>query len=193
MKKCILVKDQLIELTFDEVYQKFQGLTWKLFKSWRPKIPAKIENDDIIQEIRIALWDAYSKYDASKGAAFTTYATLVINSMFWHMTRDINIKKRKAYLSEESLNAKIKDTDFKTEIIDNIEAGRFEDDLITKIRIEESLELLNERDKTIITMITAGISQTQIAKHLGKSQAEISRLNQKIKKTLVVKLSDVCV
>lgn len=192
MKKEILIDNQLLQMSFEEAYKQFERLKWKFFRHWRPKLPPKVENDDITQDIDIALWEAYEKYDASKGASFITYATLVINSMFWHKCIDLNRKKRQAYLTEESLNAKVKDTDLKTEIIDLIETKGFEDDLIIKIRIEESLNLLNDTDKTIINMITTGVTQAKIAKHLGKSQAEISRLSKKLRKTLRIELGDMC-
>lgn len=193
MKKEILIDNQLLQMSFEEAYKQVERLKWSLLNQWRSKIHFKIETEDILQEMDIAIWDAYERYDASKGASFITYTTLVVNSIFWHMCRDLNRKKRQAHLTEESLNAKVKNTDLKTEIIDLIETSGFEDEVISKMKIEESISFLNEKEKTIISMIIAGSTQAEIARQLGKSQAEISRLSKKIKKTLSIKLGDVSI
>lgn len=61
------------ELTFDELYENFfnmiQNESWKLFK----KIKNKISRDEIVQQFTIELWNAYEKYDISKGNCVSTY------------------------------------------------------------------------------------------------------------------------
>lgn len=55
-----------------------------------------------------------------------------------------------------------------------------EDEIVDKLIIKQSLEALNEREKKIIIMrYFKGKTQTEIAKFLGVSQVQVSRLEKK--------------
>lgn len=193
MKKGILVKDQSVEMTFEEAYKQFEGLRWKFFRCWRPKLPLRVENEDIMQEIDLAFWTAFEKYDSSRGACFMTYATLYLTSMFCKMSRNINGDKRKAILAATSLNAKAKDTDVKNEIMDIVGSDDFEEGLMLKLQIQQSINLLNDEGKKVIRMLTSGKNQIEVAKHIGKSQVHVSRIKQRFKKILSDNLEEICV
>jgi hypothetical protein len=59
------------------------GLVWRaIFSNF---VPESLERDDLVQEGVIAMFRAIGKYDASKGARFSTYATFAIRRHFWEV------------------------------------------------------------------------------------------------------------
>lgn len=67
------------------------------------------------------------------------------------------------------------------ELIDKIPNEQTDEDLLTKIHISNILDTLNERDKKIIVLrYFRDRTQSEVAKDLGVSQVQISRLETKI-------------
>ena len=75
-------------------------------------------------------------------------------------------------------------------LIDNIKTVDKTDDLIDKIMLKECIEQLDERDKKIILLrYYRDKTQSEVAKILGISQVQVSRLESKILLNLKSKLS----
>ena len=75
-------------------------------------------------------------------------------------------------------------------LIDNIRTIDKTDDLIDKIMLKECIERLDERDKKIILLrYYRDKTQSEVAKILGVSQVQVSRLEAKILSGLKEKLS----
>jgi len=70
-KKFIRIsKDEVMELTFEEVVKKYKGLIVNLIKKWK----FKYEYDDLYQMATWGLWDAYKFHDFNNGNSFGTLA-----------------------------------------------------------------------------------------------------------------------
>ena len=82
------------------------------------------------------------------------------------------------------------DEDSGSYLIDNIKTVDKTDDLIDSIMLRESIEALEERDKKIILLrYYRDKTQSEVAKILGVSQVQVSRIESKILAMLKSKLS----
>ena len=67
------------------------------------------------------------------------------------------------------------------ELIDKIPSKESEDDVVTKIYVKNLLNYLNERERKIIVLrYFRDKTQGEVAKILGVSQVQVSRLESKI-------------
>ncbi len=88
-----------------------------------------------------------------------------------------------------SLFEKADDDDGGLELIDKIAAGDNEDDLIEKIEISRAISKLSERERKIVVLrYFRDRTQSEIAKDLGVSQVQVSRLENKILEKMRLKL-----
>lgn len=88
-----------------------------------------------------------------------------------------------------SLFEKADDDDGGLELIDKIAAGDNEDDLIEKIEISCAISKLSERERKIVVLrYFRDRTQSEIAKDLGVSQVQVSRLENKILEKMRLKL-----
>lgn len=79
--------------------------------------------------------------------------------------------------------------DKKVELIDKIASDEKEDDLIEKITLRKLISELDERERKIIVLRYYGDrTQSEIAKELGVSQVQVSRLETKIVEKLKSKM-----
>ena len=62
----------------DDVVQRYLPLVKKVALHLQARLPPNVQLDDLVQSGMIGLLEALGKYDASKGAAFETYATIRI-------------------------------------------------------------------------------------------------------------------
>ena len=82
------------------------------------------------------------------------------------------------------------DSEKDIEYLDTIESDEREDELIEKIMLREAIDSLSEREKKIVLLrYFSDKTQSEIAKELGVSQVQISRLETKIVENLKQKLS----
>lgn len=77
MKKVILVSNdgivEAIEMTFEEVFEKFEKLIFSEIGRTQRKMGYQIDPDEFKQIANIEFWKAFEQYDAEKGYCFTTY------------------------------------------------------------------------------------------------------------------------
>lgn len=74
--------------------------------------------------------------------------------------------------------------------VDTIESTEREDDVIERIMLKDTIEKLEEREKKIILLrYFSDKTQAEIAKELGVSQVQVSRLENKIVEKMKAKLS----
>ena len=81
-----------------------------------------------------------------------------------------------------SLSEQVDDgSDKKLELIDKIAAKEDEDDMVDKILLESMIERLPERERKVVFMrYYRDNTQSEIAKALGVSQVQVSRIENKI-------------
>ena len=132
------------------------------------------EFDDLFQVGCIGLIKAVRAFDESKGFAFSTFATPAVrNEILIYLRRERN------RIKTSSLNKIISDENM-YEVGDLIASDFSLDDeivcrdLLKHLNIE--LGKLNARDRKIVIWYINGYKQPDIAKQIGVSQSQISRI-----------------
>ena len=130
--------------------------------------------DDVVSEAEAALCKAASSYDAEK-SSFATYYAHVFNTQMLMAYRRENAVSRAAGLDALRLDAPIRDGEALT-VGDTIaDKERMEEKVIALDTVRRALEGMSERDRRIVQLHSAGLSQVQISARLGMTQSNVSR------------------
>lgn len=170
-RKPIKLKNEIRDMTIEEVYEQFKLSIYKQCQSWL----GKYEFDDLQQVAFIGLQKAYESYEIKDEAIFLTYATTVIVNEL----RRYN-KKNEKHLNNSSLNKKIQIKDGEIEhlevIPDNVD---YENEAITNMQYEKlhlAIEKLHLLEKEIVNSIIFKYEpQVSIARRLNLSSGTISK------------------
>ncbi|WP_259418286.1 sigma-70 family RNA polymerase sigma factor [Bacillus toyonensis] len=151
-----------------------------------------MELDDLIQVASIALWELCLKYDPKKEDSFHSYA---ITRMRWRMSDEIH---RKGKLIRMTSNVTWEEREqFSFQSIDlYIDEGKengfwavsdidVEEEAIKSVHFEETMNVLDEKEKYILMQKGYGISDANIAKGFGISRPTL----QKIKNNAILKIN----
>ena len=168
-------------MTKEEIFELNIKLAYKM--AWKYK-NCGIEFEELKQICCMGLWKAILTYKCEKGA-LSTYSYLVIRNEVNLFLR--RIKKDKNTISIET---KIKDN---ITILDTLcEIESCIDRVHDKIEIKElkvtalqAFKGLKDREKIVYKLMIKGKKQKDIAKLLGITQTQVSRLETKIKQRLV--------
>lgn len=133
----------------------------------------------------IGLCKASITYDGSK-SKFSTYAyKCMFNSVICELRKElssIRIPKHKTLYYQEELE---KDDGDKASLLNIIQSNEdVENEIISKIMLENYTNTLSERDKTIFDLSIAGYKQIEISEVVGCSRAQVSRVKNKFKNYL---------
>ncbi|QEH69745.1 sigma-70 family RNA polymerase sigma factor [Cellulosilyticum sp. WCF-2] len=161
----------------DRLYSENTGLMHHLCRKFGN---TGIEYDELFGQCEIAFMKAYKTFKASQ-AKWATYFSFVANNEIL-----MYLRKQKKYGSMLSLNAAMStDIEGKELTLEDIlsTSETLEDALIEKDqleRLQEAIELLNERDRELIKARLKNINQRQIAEQMGLSQSFVSRQEKAI-------------
>ena len=176
-RKLLLTSEGLVNLTIEEAYEKYKFLIKKLSKRFYNRY---YDDEDFEQIANIGFIKAYKLYNRID-IKFSTLLGKVINSEFCHDLRNNRDKSHDfSYLdSVVNINEKGKALSYHDVLYDdkddysNIEDKEF---------IKEFMNTLDEKEKILIKYLYLEKSQNDVAKSLGKSQAQISRYYTKLTK-----------
>ena len=174
-------KEEIREMSIDEVYEQFKNFIYKSCQSWL----RQYEFDDLCQIASIGLTKAYNKYDVSKDILFLTYAARIVQNEILMYNR----KNKENYFCD-SLNRTILGKDDSEEELQSFipDSINIEDDVVQKyqcIELQEVIENLTDRDKEIVTEIAFNEkTQLQLSEKLGLSQSYVSRIYSRTLKTI---------
>ena len=161
-----------------KLFEDNQGLVFYLYEKLYPNIPRPLRRnnrDDIIQEGLLGLWQAAERFDESRGAAFSTYATHYIEGYMKRYIADETGIRRKEQPDIVSLDIPSGDTSW----VECIPAPETED--VTWIL--ESNQL-NDFQKAVARMTYEGYTQREIEQALGKSRTTVGTTLKEIGKIL---------
>ena len=199
----LLVKVRLgDEQAKEQVVKDNLGLVWSIVHRFKNSY---YDKEDLFQIGCIGLMKAINHFDPSYNVQFSTYAVPIIMGEIKRYFRDDGTIK--VSLSLKELNIKVTKS---KEILqgENNEEPTFEDVGSTisvedrlidksdhmwfeKIALEMEMEKLDEKEKMIIYMrYQLDYNQEAIAKRLGISQVQVSRLEKKIVTKLRTRLKD---
>ena len=184
-RKLLLTSNGLENLTIEEAYEKYKFLIKKLSKRFYNRY---YESEDFEQVANIGFIKAYKLYNRTD-IKFSTLLGKVINSEFCH---DLRNNKDKSYDisyldSVVNINEKGKALTYYDVLPDTIDFYKHIED---KEFIKEFINTLDEKEKILIKYLYLEKSQNDVAKSLGKSQAQISRYYTKLTKKAKKFLND---
>lgn len=166
-----IAKDNVMELTFDEVIKKYKGLIVNLIKKWS----FKYEFEDLYQMATWGLWDAYKFHDSNNGNCFGTLAEkTIIHYISWYRQNNNQdkIKRETSQISDIcSYDAKDGYLDSFTSNNDDysdIELKIIIEDLIVKLKNQNQFlrsheRKASERNIEFLKLISLGVTQREIA------------------------------
>lgn len=162
------------------------GLIWGIVKKF---IGKGYETEDLYQIACMGFIKAIKRFDTSYKVKLSTYAVPYILGEIKKFIRDDGIIKISRSVKElgfkvlmESINEENNERKLFSEFDEQSK-------IIDKITIEELVENLNVRDKKIIKLRFYGEkTQAQVAKIMGISQVQVSRIEKRILKDLKEKL-----
>ncbi len=110
MKKQLIIKGEIVEMTFEEVLEQFTPAIHKEINEQKAKVDRQEEErEDMFQDASLFLWKAYQKYDIEKGYHFYTHAQKYIQYGVQQM--DILNKRQKRSAFTISLDEQLSGTD----------------------------------------------------------------------------------
>ena len=162
------------------------GLIWGIVKKF---IGKGYETEDLYQIACMGFIKAIKRFDTSYKVKLSTYAVPYILGEIKKFIRDdgiIKISRSVKELGFKVLMESINEENNERKIFSEFDE---QSKIIDKITIEELVENLNMRDKKIIKLRFYGEkTQTQVAKIMGISQVQVSRIEKRILKYLKEKL-----
>lgn len=160
--------------TESEIEQHF-GLVHFALKRYAQRGLQRADWEDLLQVGKIGLLKAIRNFDPSKGYSFSTFAVSCIKWEAWAHLRNLKDLRRVRQFHFLSLERSL--TDEGDSSFRNIISA---DDDVTAVMVDEFLQRLPKREKTLVLYRLRGATQSEVAKRLGLSQAHVSRLLQKV-------------
>ena len=136
--------------------------------------------EDIISEGMLGLCKAADTFDESRGVRFSTCAAMCIRNAMLMFIR----KTKKHFPREVSLYKAVRrDADGKELTLADIieDESQSEDEIITRIMLEDFEEKQAPIDQRILREIRQGKKQREIGEIVGMSQAQVSRRIRKMR------------
>lgn len=171
-KKFIRIsKDEIIELTFEEVVKKYKGLIVNLIKKWK----FKYEYDDLYQMATWGLWDAYKFHDFNNGSSFGTLAEkTIINYIGWYRQNNNpdKIKRETSSIrdvcSYDSHDGYVDTFEDEKDNYSNLELKVILEELFLKLENQNKFlraheKRASERNLEFLRLTSLGITQREIA------------------------------
>jgi RNA polymerase sporulation-specific sigma factor len=133
--------------------------------------------EDLLQEGRLALFQATKKFDPTKGK-FSSFAGRYIRNSVLRVLRAENREKRRCPGEAISLNEAASPQDGQTELLDLLPDERVdvEKEAMARLMLDEILPGLESRELRILLMRTQGYGYCEIAEVLGLSRQRVQQL-----------------
>lgn len=175
MKKALNIDGEIVNMTFEEAYIKFKKLRFSQARKWSGLC---LEREDLMQEIDMAFFQSYEKYDEKFNSTtkFSTFVLYNIHSRMWHIHRDMNNLKRKTYWKTSSFNEGFNYYEESMEYGDTFGEASFEDGSNTMMDFNATMQTLTPKDRQVIALLIKGYSQSEVAKFVGCAQVTVSRI-----------------
>jgi RNA polymerase sporulation-specific sigma factor len=162
------------------------GLIWSIVRKF---IGRGYDTEDLYQIACIGFIKAIKRFDKSYKVKFSTYAVPYIFGEIKKFIRDdglIKVSRSIKELGFKVFTESINEEDYDRKVSDGFDE---QTKIIDKITIEELIKNLNNRDKKIIKLrFYNEKTQMQVAKILGISQVQVSRIEKRILRELKEKL-----
>lgn len=144
------------------------------------------DQNDLIQEGMIAMYQAVTKYVAGKNTKFSTFATMCINRDLIDATKRAGTEKNRLLNEAVSLTSEADEDGFSmAEKIEDLDAAipekAFFQQAERKLFFERLDKKLSRMERQVLAMFLSGMSYTEIAKVLDKTPKSIDNAFQRIR------------
>lgn len=184
MTKQLIIKNEVVEMTFAEVLNLFTPLIYKEINRQKSLFNrVSEERDDMFQDASMYLWKAYEKYELEKGYHFTTFARRYIQRGVQNMTRENQRQKRDGVTV--SMDQQVKDEEGSELVNFLIDDTDMDNPIIAQEVIEQAFNIMSETEAESLKCILKGMTRAEIAHKKGitrqNAYMEYKRVEDKIR------------
>lgn len=156
--------------------QQNERLIWYTLYKYYPQY---LKDEDMVQELRITLWRCLEQYDETQGTSFSSYCVQAMVNRIRNIHRQQTLPSRIPSRLMDSLDAPISvSEDSFTTLKDTIEAPP--ESLLEMNYFFTFLDTLKPNHKKVVELLIEGYHQIDIAKIIGCSQPQVSRIRRSI-------------
>ena len=184
MTKQLIIKNEVVEMTFAEVLDLFTPLIYKEINRQKSLFNrVSEERDDMFQDASMYLWKAYEKYELEKGYHFTTFARRYIQRGVQNMTRENQRQKRDGVTVSMDQQVKNEEgSELVNFLVDNTD---MDNTIIAQEVIEQAFSIMSETEAESLKCILKGMTRAEIAHKKGitrqNAYMEYKRVEDKIR------------
>ena len=184
MTKQLIIKNEVVEMTFAEVLDLFTPLIYKEINRQKSLFNrVSEERDDMFQDASMYLWKAYEKYELEKGYHFTTFAKRYIQRGVQNMTRENQRQKRDGVTV--SMDQQVKDDEGSELVNFLVDDTDMDNPIIAQEVIEQAFNIMSETEAESLKCILKGMTRAEIAHKKGitrqNAYMEYKRVEDKIR------------
>lgn len=186
MTKQLIIKGEVVEMTFEEVLELFTPLIYKEInrqKSVFNRITE--EHEDMYQDASMWLWTAYEKYDIEKGYHFTTFARRYVQRGVQNMTRENQMQKRDGITVSMDQQVQGSEGDAGELINLLVDETDMDNPIIAQEVIKQVSNILTDNENDYLNAMLEGYTQTETAKMKGVTRQnaylEFNKIKNKIR------------
>lgn len=184
MTKQLIIKNEVVEMTFAEVLDLFTPLIYKEINRQKSLFNrVSEERDDMFQDASMYLWKAYEKYDLEKGYHFTTFARRYIQRGVQNMTRENQRQKRDGVTV--SMDQQVKGEEGSELVNFLVDDTDMDNPIIAQEVIEQAFNIMSETEAESLKCILKGMTRAEIAHKKGitrqNAYMEYKRVEDKIR------------
>ena len=184
MTKQLIIKNEVVEMTFAEVLDLFTPLIYKEINRQKSLFNrVSEERDDMFQDASMYLWKAYEKYELEKGYHFTTFARRYIQRGVQNMTRENQRQKRDGVTV--SMDQQVKDEEGSELVNFLVDDTDMDNPIIAQEVIEQAFSIMSETEAESLKCILKGMTRAEIAHKKGitrqNAYMEYKRVEDKIR------------
>ena len=184
MTKQLIIKNEVVEMTFAGVLDLFTPLIYKEINRQKSLFNrVSEERDDMFQDASMYLWKAYEKYELEKGYHFTTFAKRYIQRGVQNMTRENQRQKRDGVTV--SMDQQVKDDEGSELVNFLVDDTDMDNPIIAQEVIEQAFNIMSETEAESLKCILKGMTRAEIAHKKGitrqNAYMEYKRVEDKIR------------
>ena len=173
----------------EDLLQKYKVFVKKRAASY---YMAGADRDDVIQEGMIGVFKAIRDYDASKGAAFSTFAELCVNRQIATAIKAASRYKHSPLNNSMSLNKPFSESDEEGVTLEETIVSNTSEDPEAMLLLREDLDyigknggdLLSSFEYRVWELYLQGVSYSQISRLTGKTPKAVDNAITRAKKKL---------
>ena len=180
MRKQLIVDKQIKELTVDEAIELAKPTIFSVARSY-------INNytkEEYIQEGYIVAWEAFEKYDITRGASYLTYLSWKLRQKFGQLLTKQTRQKRTVADGVKIIALDCPIEQEKNDFHSLFGTESFEDDLISKITVDMIMADLSAYEARLIPVLLKKIAGVDLANAEGTTRQNISNQVGRLKKKL---------